>query len=190
MDIAFAEMHQGVDPDEVGVFLNRGSSQRWPKVVLSTNGSHGQQTLDVDGDGTPDLFGANWSGPKQTIQLWHNRTPRGAVGSAGPATPTVVAETSPRRESIAWPVKVSRDSRHLVDQNEEPFLFLGDSPWSLIVEPTPAQAEQYLDDRQAKGFSVLLVNLLEHKFSSNPPKLRDGTPPFNTPGDFGTPNEA
>lgn len=75
-DIAFAEMHQGADPDEVGVFLNCGQGRSWQKQVLSTNGSHGLQTLDVDGDGAPDLFGANWSGPRQTIQLWQNRTHR------------------------------------------------------------------------------------------------------------------
>ena len=74
MDIAFAEMHQGADPDEVGIFLNRGQGHSWRKELLSTAGSHGLQTLDIDGEGEPDLFGANWSGPRQTIQLWHNRT--------------------------------------------------------------------------------------------------------------------
>jgi len=90
----------------------------------------------------------------------------------------------------AFPLKLSADRRYLVDQRETPFLVVGDSPWSLIVEPTPEQADQYLDDRHSKGFNLLLVNLIEHKFSSQPPKLRDGTPPFTTPGDFGTPNEA
>lgn len=85
-----------------------------------------------------------------------------------------------------FPLKVSADQRYLVDLNKNPFLLIGDSPWSLIVEPTPAQAERYLDDRKAKGFNALLVNLLEHKFSTQPPKLRDGTPPFTTPGNFGT----
>jgi len=34
------------------------------------------------------------------------------------------------------------------------------------------------------------VNLLEHKFSTQPPKLRDGTPPFTVAGDLGSPNDA
>lgn len=88
------------------------------------------------------------------------------------------------------PLKLSADNRYLVDQRGMPFLVIGDSPWSLIVEPTPAHMEQYLDDRKAKGFNVLLVNLIEHKFSSQPPKLRDGSEPFTTSGDFGTPNDA
>jgi len=93
------------------------------------------------------------------------------------------------RTTPAFPLKVSADQRFLVDQNDQPFLVIGDSPWSLIVEPTPAQVDLYLDDRVAKGFNLLLVNLLEHKFSTQPPKLRDGTPPFVIHGDFATPNE-
>jgi hypothetical protein len=190
MDIAFAEMHQGADPDEVGIFLNRGAGYPWEKVVVSTTGSHGLQVLDVDGDGAPDLFGANWSGPRQSVRLWHNRAGSPGRVPAGGATPAGDLRKAPRGQSIAWPLKVSRNGRYLVDQGEQPFLLVGDSPWSLMVEPTPAQAERYLDDRKAKGFNALLVNLLEHKFSTQPPKLRDGTPPFATPGDFDTPNEA
>ncbi len=93
------------------------------------------------------------------------------------------------RTAPAFPLKLSADRRYLVDQNDRPFLVIGDSPWSLIVEPAPAQVDLYLEDRAAKGFNSLLINLLEHKFSSQPPNLRDGTPPFTTSGDFATPNE-
>jgi len=188
-DLAFAEMHQGADPDEVGVLLNRGSDHPWEKVVVSTTGSHGLQVLDVDGDGAPDLFGANWSGPRQSVQLWRSLAGSPGRAPAGEAMPGGEFPKPPSSQSTAWPLKISRDGRHLVDQEEQPFLLVGDSPWSLIVEPTPAQAERYLDDRKAKGFNALLVNLLEHKFSTQPPRLRDGTPPFTTPGDFDTLNE-
>jgi len=91
--------------------------------------------------------------------------------------------------SAKFPLKLSLDKLYLVDQEERPFLVIGDSPWSLIVQPTPDQLDLYLDDRQAKGFTLLLVNLIEHKFSSNPPQMCDGRSPFNTPGDFATPND-
>ncbi len=44
--------------------------------------------------------------------------------------------------------------------------------------------------RQIKGINTLLINLVEHKFSSHAPNDAAGHPPFTTPGDFGTPNEA
>jgi len=88
-----------------------------------------------------------------------------------------------------FPLRISMDGRYLVDQEDKPFLVIGDSPWSVIAEPTPDQVDQYLDDRQSKGFTLLLVNLIEHRFSSNPPRLRNGTQPFNTAGDFATPND-
>ncbi len=69
-DVLFAEMHQGRDPDEVGVFLNRGET--WVKQLLATTGSHGLQPVDFDGDGDADVFGANWSGPHQPLELWQN----------------------------------------------------------------------------------------------------------------------
>jgi len=69
-DILFAEMHQGEDPDVVGVFLNRGES--WTRRVLGAAGSHGLQPVDIDGDGDVDIFGANWSGPDQAVELWEN----------------------------------------------------------------------------------------------------------------------
>jgi hypothetical protein len=70
MDIVFAEMHQGADPDEVGVYLNRGG--KWEKQVIATTGSHDIHAADLDGDGDIDLFGANWSGPFTPVEVWIN----------------------------------------------------------------------------------------------------------------------
>jgi len=106
------------------------------------------------------------------------------VASSAPVSGATSSSTE-----FTFPPKLSADGRYLVDQQENPFLVIGDSPWSLIVELTPDQVNRYLGDRQAKGFTLLLVNLIEHKFASDPPRLRDGTPPFHTPGDFATPND-
>jgi hypothetical protein len=99
-------------------------------------------------------------------------------GTQGAKPESLEAAWTTARTTPAFPLKLSADRRYLIDQHDQPFLVIGDSPWSLIVEPTPAQVDLYLDDRAAKGFNLLLVNLLEHKFSTQPPKLRDGTPPF------------
>ncbi|MEZ5331452.1 MAG: VCBS repeat-containing protein [Thermoanaerobaculia bacterium] len=72
LDVAAAEMHQGADPDEVKIFWNLGDGASWAKDVLAGSGSHSMRLVDVDGDGDVDLFGANWSGPHQSVELWRN----------------------------------------------------------------------------------------------------------------------
>lgn len=87
-----------------------------------------------------------------------------------------------------YPLKVSADSRHLEDQAGQPFLINGDTPWSLIVGLTKAEAETYLEDRRIRGFNSIIVELIEHKFGG--PYNRDGEYPFLAAGDFSQPNEA
>ena len=91
-------------------------------------------------------------------------------------------------EAATFPLKVSANRQYLVDQRDEPFLVVGDTPWSLIVQPTESDIERYLDDRQHRGFNSIIVNLIEHKFCTHPPNTRAGLPPFLVPGDFSTPN--
>ncbi len=74
VDIAASEMHQGEDPDEVVVLLNRNGGTEWDKQLLSTKGSHCIQAGDIGADGDMDLMGANWSGPYQPVELWENES--------------------------------------------------------------------------------------------------------------------
>ena len=71
-DVAIAEMHQGADPDEVSVHLNRSRGTAWQKQVLSTRGSHDIVVADVDRDGDPDVVGANHAGAQHPLELWRN----------------------------------------------------------------------------------------------------------------------
>ncbi len=50
--------------------------------------------------------------------------------------------------------------------------------------------DRYLEDRQKRGFNSIIVNLIEHKFCTTPPKTRAGLAPFTKAGDFSTPNPA
>ena len=59
-----------------------------------------------------------------------------------------------------------------------------------MVQLTRDQVDQYLEDRQQKGFNTILVNLIEHHFAGNPPNNVYAEAPFTTPGDFSTPNDA
>lgn len=88
-----------------------------------------------------------------------------------------------------FPLEVSPNGRYLVDSTGTPFLIHGDTAWSLIAQLKREDAERYLDDRRARGFNAILVNLLEHRFTTNPPKNAYSQSPFLTPGDFSTPNE-
>lgn len=104
----------------------------------------------------------------------------------GWATPR--PESSPPESNLL--LRVSGNHRYLVDQKGDPFLVVGDSPWSLIAQLDQKDIELYLRDRQEKGFNSIIVNLIEHKFCTTPPRTRSGLAPFNTPGDFSTPNAA
>jgi hypothetical protein len=149
IDIAFAEMHQGADPDEVGLWLNRGPGQLWEKLVVSTTGSHGLQVLDADGDGALDLFGANWSGPKQTIQLWRQRPRRTAEAAPGSSNRTPGAGLQRLR--------VSDNRRFLVTADGRPFFWLGDTAWWIRHLPPPL-LKHYLSTRAKQGFNVIQVH--------------------------------
>jgi Protein of unknown function (DUF4038)/Putative collagen-binding domain of a collagenase len=88
-------------------------------------------------------------------------------------------------------LKVSADKRRLLDQGDRAFLVVGDTPWSLFTGITKTEAETYLEDRRARGFNAIIVNIIEHYF--NGPVNRDGQAPFAKSGsvyDFSRPNEA
>ena len=80
--------------------------------------------------------------------------------------------------------------RYLVDAAGAPFFINGDSPWDLISTLKRPDVDLYLADRKAKGVNAVLVELMEHYFSPNPPKNAYGDAPFTTAGDFSTPNPA
>lgn len=86
------------------------------------------------------------------------------------------------------PLRVSGNHRYLVDRGGAPFLLQGDAAWSLIANATEQEASLYLQDRRAKGFSAVLVNLIEHKFARNAPRNTYGEAPFSVPIDFAAPN--
>jgi hypothetical protein len=79
----------------------------------------------------------------------------------------------------AFPLKTIPGSRYLVDQSNQPFFWSGDAAWSLIAQLNAKDAELYLNNRSKKGFTVIMVSLIEHKFCTNPPSNIYGENPFN-----------
>lgn len=53
------------------------------------------------------------------------------------------------------PVKVSPDGRFLLDRGGAPFFYLADTAWELFHRLDRDEADRYLRDRAAKGFTVV-----------------------------------
>lgn len=73
MDVVTAEMVEGHDPDAVTIYMKESDGAMWEKEILSNTGSHSMRVFDFDNDGDLDLFGANWTGSNQAIELWVNQ---------------------------------------------------------------------------------------------------------------------
>lgn len=85
--------------------------------------------------------------------------------------------------------EISGNRRFVVDKDGKPFLLQGDAAWSLIAGLTREDAEFYLENRSAKGFNTILVNLIEHQFAKDAPSNAYGQAPFRNRNDWTTPNE-
>ena len=63
-------------------------------------------------------------------------------------------ETAPASYRPVYPLKLSANHRYFVDQNNHPFLIVGDTPQGLMGRLTEEDAEKYFADRQAHGFNT------------------------------------
>jgi hypothetical protein len=79
-------------------------------------------------------------------------------------------------------LRVSANRRFLTDAGGSPFFYLGDTAWELFHRLTREDARQYLEDRAAKGFTVIqAVVISEFEGLSDPNAygdlpLHDGDP--------------
>jgi hypothetical protein len=90
----------------------------------------------------------------------------------------IFAVQSGAQGAPAFPLALEPGKRYLVDAAGKPFLIHGDTAWSLIADLTREEVDLYLEDRRARGFNTILVNLIEHRFASNPPANAYGERPF------------
>ncbi len=119
-----------------------------------------------------------------------------ACGDGGGVAAAGVRSASPARstsaDAPAFPLKVGRSRRYLVDSRNRPFLIVGDSPQALTVNASLRQANHFLADRAAAGFNSVWVNLLSVEYTGGRSNgsTYDGIKPFRREGDLSTPNEA
>ncbi len=74
--------------------------------------------------------------------------------------PPLTDLSGPTATEARYVTAVSTGGRFFVDQHGEPILVRGDSPWSLMVDVSPEDAERYFATRAAQGFNAALVSLI------------------------------
>jgi hypothetical protein len=79
-----------------------------------------------------------------------------AVGAVALITQFATAQTA----SSPLGLKVSENRRYLMTTDGQPFFYLGDTAWELFHRLNREQAEKYLKDRAAKGFTVIQAVVL------------------------------
>lgn len=72
--------------------------------------------------------------------------------------------------AVNWPVKTSPKGAYLEDQGGLPFLIVGEAAWSIAAQLNPSEVIDYLNNRQSKGFTAIMVNAIEHRFAANAPR--------------------
>lgn len=87
--------------------------------------------------------------------------------------PTPSARGTPGPGEHRFVTSVSADGRHFRDQYGDPILVHGDSPWSLMTDLSPAQAELYFRNRRGHGFNAAIISLVGAEANGGP--ADDGT---------------
>lgn len=97
----------------------------------------------------------------------------------------------PRSSVKGMRLKASRNGRYLVDQNDKPFFYLGDTVWVIFQRLNREEVEDYLKDRAAKGFNVIQAYVIRGLEARHPDGNQSllGANPF-IDRDPGKPNEA
>lgn len=61
--------------------------------------------------------------------------------------------------AASGPIRVSQNGRYFVDEQGKPFYFLADTQWELFRRFSLDEAKLILENRKAKGFTVVMVML-------------------------------
>ena len=84
-------------------------------------------------------------------------------------------------------LKISDNDRYLVWDDGSPFFYLGDTAWELFHRLSKEEADQYLENRAEKGFTVIQAVVLSQVGGLDVPNAEGHKPLKNN--DPGTPNE-
>src|SRR6187455_1288744 len=73
---------------------------------------------------------------------------------------TTLAQPALSQSAKNTRLKVSSNKRFLVHADGHPFLYLGDTAWELFHRLDREEADRYLQNRAAKGFTVIQAVVL------------------------------
>src|ERR1700740_248950 len=73
--------------------------------------------------------------------------------------PTSIEHVGSSPSGPVYPLKASGNNRYLVDQNNTPFLMVGDSPQFLISNLSQKEAAAFMANRRSYGINTLWINL-------------------------------
>lgn len=85
-------------------------------------------------------------------------------------------------------LKVSENKRFLIHEDGTPFFYLGDTGWELFHRLNKDETEKYLENRRAKGFTVIQAVVLAELDGLNTPNTEGNRPLIDN--DPLKPNEA
>lgn len=110
---------------------------------------------------------------------------------ASSLTLALASAGQPRGSVKGSKLKVSPNGRYFVDQTGKPFFYLGDTAWLLFQRFDAREADDYLKDRAAKGFTVIQAYVIRGLGMKHPDGNSSllGAAPF-LDRDPGKPNEA
>jgi uncharacterized protein DUF4038 len=69
---------------------------------------------------------------------------------------------------MAFLAGVSASGRYFVDQNGNPFLVRGDSPWAMFLKLSPTQVDTYIANRLSYGTNTLLLSMIGATANGSP----------------------
>jgi hypothetical protein len=71
-------------------------------------------------------------------------------------------------EGPPFVISVSPDHRYFLDQYAQPILIKGDSPWAMMTDVSPGQAERWFSTRERQGFNAAIISLLGNPDNGGP----------------------
>jgi uncharacterized protein DUF4038/IPT/TIG domain-containing protein/collagenase-like protein with putative collagen-binding domain len=148
-------------------------------TIAGTNfgATQGSSTITFSGTvATP----TSWSATSIVAPVPSGATTGNVLVTVGGQESNGVSFTVTAAVAAAYPLKASSNGRYLVDQNNAPFLMVGDGPHALITNVSVADATTYMADRAAHGVNVLWVELLSNSYVGGPASgcTLDGICPF------------